>query len=451
MKENNERSGMRGEFRGDFTRDTFNPTHQFSRVLMQQGRVQIDADWNEQVSIMTHYLRSLASDLIGPHGAPADMNGKQGSGFYIKTVDEKIIIHPGPYYVCGIRCQGYEDKKEQPIAIEAKKNNYLVYLDVWERHLNYVEEDRIREVALNGPDTASRAKIEYQVKTQSIDSKNNPFKDKDYNKFLNALEEKRPGSGCLRARARRSTNQDTEPCLISPESRYRGLENQLYRVEIHKSGDKKKATFKFSRENGSVIFPITEPVIGPLISLEHLGRDSRYGLKPDDWVEIYDDAYALEEDREPLLQVEEVLHDTRQVRLTQAPGSGVGSDLAKHPYLRRWDQKLGDKNGISLAEGSGEDDWQDLEDGIQIQFLKPVKLPKQKVQQRDYFAGDYWLIPARTITGDVEWPRLAGNPEDLPAHGVVHHYAPLAFLSRKTQKDEFTEYDLRRVLVPFWK
>ena len=73
MKDNNERSGMRGEFRGDFTRDTFNPDHQFSRVLMQQGRVQLDADWNEQVSIMTHYLRNLASDLIGPHGAPADL------------------------------------------------------------------------------------------------------------------------------------------------------------------------------------------------------------------------------------------------------------------------------------------------------------------------------------------------------------------------------------------
>jgi hypothetical protein len=38
---------MQGEYRGDFTRDTFNPLKNFSRVLMQQGRVQLDADWNE--------------------------------------------------------------------------------------------------------------------------------------------------------------------------------------------------------------------------------------------------------------------------------------------------------------------------------------------------------------------------------------------------------------------
>jgi hypothetical protein len=27
------------------------------------------------------------------------------------------------------------------------------------------------------------------------------------------------------------------PCIIRPEAKYRGAENQLYRVEIHKSGN----------------------------------------------------------------------------------------------------------------------------------------------------------------------------------------------------------------------
>ena len=38
--------------RGDFTRDSFNPAKAYTRVLMQQGRVQLDADWNEQNSIL---------------------------------------------------------------------------------------------------------------------------------------------------------------------------------------------------------------------------------------------------------------------------------------------------------------------------------------------------------------------------------------------------------------
>jgi hypothetical protein len=56
--------------KGDFTRNTFDPRKHFTRVLMQQGRVQLDADWNEQAAILLYYLQSLAADLIGPHAGP---------------------------------------------------------------------------------------------------------------------------------------------------------------------------------------------------------------------------------------------------------------------------------------------------------------------------------------------------------------------------------------------
>jgi len=59
--------------KGDFSRVTFDVTKHFSRVLMQQGRVQLDADWNEQTAILLHFLQSLAEDLIGEHGGPADI------------------------------------------------------------------------------------------------------------------------------------------------------------------------------------------------------------------------------------------------------------------------------------------------------------------------------------------------------------------------------------------
>jgi len=44
--------------KGDFTRDTFDRTKHFSRVLMQQGRVTLDADFNEQTAIDLHYFRT---------------------------------------------------------------------------------------------------------------------------------------------------------------------------------------------------------------------------------------------------------------------------------------------------------------------------------------------------------------------------------------------------------
>jgi len=45
--------------KGDFSRDTFDHKKHYRRVLMQQGRVQVDADWNEQASILLHYMQSL--------------------------------------------------------------------------------------------------------------------------------------------------------------------------------------------------------------------------------------------------------------------------------------------------------------------------------------------------------------------------------------------------------
>lgn len=65
--------------KADLSRDTFDQQNNFLRVLMQQGRVQVDADWNEQTSILLHFLQSIARDLIGPHG---------GNGFKVQLMNK---------------------------------------------------------------------------------------------------------------------------------------------------------------------------------------------------------------------------------------------------------------------------------------------------------------------------------------------------------------------------
>ncbi len=66
---------MKGSRRGDFSRLTFDPAKHYNAVLMQQGRVQLDADWNEHVEILAHRFRSQVTDTIGPAGAPAGCSG----------------------------------------------------------------------------------------------------------------------------------------------------------------------------------------------------------------------------------------------------------------------------------------------------------------------------------------------------------------------------------------
>ncbi len=463
MRDNDVRGRTQGELRGDFTRDTFYPLRHFTRVFVQQGRVGVDADWNEQVSMLVHYLRSMARDVGGEHWGPADTpDGQEPAGFKVSiNAQNMFTIGAGHYYVQGLLCENEQLENELPPTYtgqpdyplkdgEKRLNNgtYLVYLDVWERHLTYVEDDLIREVALGGPDTATRAKIVWQVKVRPLrepaEGVIHNLKNR-YQVFLDTIREViKPGSGRLRARARKRKEAD-EPCLTTPEARYRGAENQLYRVEIHKggaAGGEAGATFKWSRDNGSVIFPIRQ-LAGTEVVVEHVGRDERSGLREGDWVEVVDDDQALRGEAGPLAQVISVDRVEMRVTVSKSPDRTYNEATAhKHPLLRRWDQK---SDAIPVREGDQEQSWIDLEDGVQIQFLAPPA-----GQTVEYRVGDYWLIPARVATGDVEWPGPINKPTPLHPHGVEHHYAPLAIISVSEGNIVGAPIDLRRKLNQLW-
>ncbi len=49
--------------KGDFSRQTFDPTRHYSGVLAQQGRVQTDADWNEKVAACQRENAALRKQL----------------------------------------------------------------------------------------------------------------------------------------------------------------------------------------------------------------------------------------------------------------------------------------------------------------------------------------------------------------------------------------------------
>jgi hypothetical protein len=173
------------------------------------------------------------------------------------------------------------------------------------------------------------------------------------------------------------------------------------------------------------------------------------------------------------MQVQSIDRVRMTVVLSGTPSARVGKDPTKHPLLRRWDQKAGDpafggltlspadnaalifppqpmqpvtfqkgrvmtnevgldRQMLGIAQPSG---WLELEDGVQVQFALP---PDSDPPAAQFRTGDYWLIPARVATGDVEWPRetvpnatgaAATAPVALPPDGITHHYAPLARIS----------------------
>lgn len=453
---------------GDFTRDTFDPTKHFSRVLVQQGRVPLDADANEQTAILLHYLQTLAADLIGPYAGPVDNCGFEIVadpaliGPKLKTPQTKgkptvatgdLLIGKGNYYVDGILCENEADllysAQTDLVSAEMRKpaTAYLVYLDVWERLVTSVEDPCIREIALGGADTAARARVMQQVR---IVEPKEPLADKQavYDGWADRVQAWQPDNrGLLAAQAREVADSALDdPCVISPTAQYRGAENQLYRVEIHNGGEAdgsaNSATFKWSRDNASVVAPILS-LTGTEVTLDSWPQDVRLGVEIGDWVEVVDDDLLRGNPNtggSKLFQVQDIDPVNRLVTLIGTPDAG--KDQAKHPMLRRWDQK-GDlvKGAVALEE----DKWLDLEDGVQIRFTAATS-DKAKHPKHQYRTGDYWMIPARTATGDVDWPGAPDKPLPLPPHGVTHHYAPLALVPA----DNTTPVDLRAKFKHLW-
>ncbi|MGI0493683.1 DUF6519 domain-containing protein [Alkalinema pantanalense CENA528] len=93
---------------GDFTQLRFNPQKHFTSVRMQQGRLLLDSDWNEQVDIQAYIARSQAIDMIG--GTSGTSNPE---AFKVKALApsdspntaEDLLITAGRFYVDGILCE----------------------------------------------------------------------------------------------------------------------------------------------------------------------------------------------------------------------------------------------------------------------------------------------------------------------------------------------------------
>ncbi|MCX4677161.1 DUF6519 domain-containing protein [Streptomyces sp. NBC_01433] len=447
----------------DLSRDTFRPDRHYSAVLAQQGRVQLDADTNEQAAIQLHRARTTAADLIGRHGGP-----RGATGFEVKFLGgsrelDDLSLGGGRYYVDGIpldatrpepgvpaeddatapddeapanapatwtywdQPDGYRDP-ERPGDRLPTQFPYLACLKVWERVVTAAEDPLLREVALGTamPDTAARVKVVWQVVPlpgAELDLVDGATKDQVREAFDTWSAAQAP-TARLAARSERPDRADEDPCLVRPDARYRGPENQLYRVEIHQGGAAQDATFKWSRENGSVTFAVEE-LDGTWVELASLGNDDKLDLNVGDLVEFVDTAYTSRREPLPLLRVEEVDLPGRRVRLSGEPEPFVGRRPELNPYLRRWDHRPATrrtKGAAKVRDGAlriEEGAWLPLEDGVFVYF-EPG---------RTYRSGDYWTVPARTATGGVEWPTdAARRPLLRSPRGVRVHHAPLAWI-----------------------
>jgi hypothetical protein len=426
--------------KGDFTRETFDPRRHYNGVRMQQGRVQLDADWNEQLDIAAHLHETGTGDLIGHCGAPLHDAGfaiaasvaalpaaQQAAAAALPFASGDLFISAGRYYVDGILCEneapvlaGRQPDLPPGAAIVAVDDNaavalppapgvYLVYLDVWNQHLTAIEAPHVRETALGGPDTATRTKTVWQVKLVRAGAAGANVHCLTQVSLWESLIA--PPSGRLSARAEPGAVSD-KPCIVAPGAGYRRLENQLYRVEVHKSGTLGNATFKWSRDNGSILTRWEQKNGNDLI-VSSAGRDKFLGFAAGQWIELTDDGRDQLGQSGTLVQLVKVEGKVLTIDPLTATGPVDILSFPQNAKIRRWDSA----GEIKIETPAGNAGFLPLESGVEVKFTAG-----------NYRAGDYWLIPARTATGNVEWPvdPLSGDPVPTPPRGIKHHYCRLA-------------------------
>jgi hypothetical protein len=424
---------------GDYSRRTFNPLKDYSGVHMQQGRVQLDADWNEQQQIDDRRSRVQTVDTMGRAVVPRSTV----DGFRIQLPgDGRMLIHPGRMYVDGLLADNHGSQLrfdgaleemagtqpveygEQPYFPEAETvaplpagGPHLVYLRAWRRELTHLHEPDLVEKAL-GVDTTTRMQTAWQVRVLELSAAAVPTCTDQLDAWdtLSA-----PSAGRLTTDSV-PADDDTNPCAIPISHGYRGLENRLYRVEVHKGGDLDSATFKWARDNASVETAVTH-IDGTQITVVQSQWDQFRRFEIGNWVEISDDGREFSGHSGEMRRIEDINYDKNSITLSSGlpagdfPTSGPDHtvDPERHTRVKRWDQtpELA-SGGVLTITG----DPIVLELGVRIQFSLDAAMA-----DGEFKTGDYWVFHARTVDGSVELLDAA------PPHGIHYHYARLAVVT----------------------
>ncbi len=460
----------------DTSRSTFDPWSDYSAVVMEQGRVQLDSDWNEWLAEISRRTRAGTLDLVGRAAYPPTTPFAFQITASVTGGTNSLTIGRGRMYVDGLLAENHADPvattwdpalaelswtpqpppttdmapveyTAQPYwagdSVPTDTGSYLAYLDVWTRAVTWLEDADLVDQAV-AVDTTGRLQTVWQVKLIPVPAGSTwscatPDSDIDY-----------PVASAGQLTTNVVTNTPTGPCCLTDDTGYTGLENQNYRVEIHQDGSGSDtasltgATFKWSRDNGSVSTGVTSIATGTntlnkpasQLTVLSLGRDQVLGFSPGDWIEILDDAHEFNplypQPTDVLHQIDSIDVSSRTITLTDTLSGFSTGQLApdSHTRIVRWDQR----GQVYLADGKtvwwdlsapgtngtipvpGPDTTLILESGVTVTFS--LSSPTGA-----FNAADFWTFAARTADASVQELTAA------PPQGIHHHYTKLSIVS----------------------
>jgi hypothetical protein len=453
----------------DLSRVRFDARKDFFGLVMQQGRVQLDAEWNEWVAQLARRMQAGSMDTFEDNVVPRTTP----DGFLIQAVGGDLTIGAGRMYVDGVLAEnhggapdawdprlaeltgttalGYTDQPLYPEPPPLPEGGpHLVYLDVWQREVTSIEDPDLIEKAV-GVDTTGRLQTVWQVKVlPNIGNATCATPDEDLDGWEAATA---PSAGRLTTGTGHPTFEP-DPCQVPPAAGYRGLENQLYRVEVHTGGPIGTATFKWSRDNATVASRVSHlNAARNRITVDSIGRDDLLRFHNGDWVEVTDDFLELHNLPGELRQIRPAggVDETARTLTFDVPLSAglfptdaqQATSAARNTRVRRWDQsgQVRREDGavvLNLDEAGSNGAIPIPASGVRLFLEHGILVDFGLAHDGGQFhSGDHWVFAARSADASIE------TLLNAPARGIHHHYARLAVVSFPD-----TESDCRTLWPP---
>jgi uncharacterized protein DUF6519 len=258
----------------DRARVSYDPGRHWRGVINQQGRVTLEADWNEAAAIAAESERAQLVDVVGPSGTPDD-------GYRVDVAGSgDLTIRHGTMYVGGERMTldadlDYADQPDwvdnagDPLWTEpaAPDGEEAVWLYLREQEVGAVEDPALLDVALGGPDTSERLRIVQRVVRSATGETScaGAFGDLEKSWAEQGLTFD-PETMRLESEATLQVSFQevaTGPTLCEPfaQGGYLGAENQLIRVQVESVDGSGAPTLVWGFDNAYFMYRISDAVV----------------------------------------------------------------------------------------------------------------------------------------------------------------------------------------------
>jgi hypothetical protein len=462
----------------DRARVTYDPSRRYQGVVAQQGRISLEADWNEAQAIVGAELEARTLDIVGRAGSPdrgyevtpvADDGDLQHGDLQHGDLQHgdlqrgdlqrgDLVLRAGTLYVGGQRLRltdhlrysgqpDWADHEGDPLWREPSvpgQPHELVYLLAREQEVSAVEDPALRDVALGGPDTTQRLRVLPRVVRHPTEARTweaawGQLIEKRWRPHGFAVDE---ASRALVPRARLQVmafhgGDEAQPADLGG---YLGPNNQLIRVQVTRVDSDGVPVVVWGYDNASFLYRLSSSVASASRTILRLATapvDAYHQPRTGQVVEVLRTAAILAAEDAAAVGACVAASVGRAARVAVAydPDSRELAVAAELPaeylrkpgdglplFLRVWEGEIRCTPGEEHALGAS---------GLRVRLTGLPAADPDADAAESYPVGAYWTIAVRPGIGPgaaaVVYPqRIMDRPQ--PPDGPRQWLTPLAFI-----------------------